>query len=105
MTELIYKKIEELLNGEDGILMDLRFGDGIKRKKIDVLFEELDKLIAITSKDNFISKTFFCLIMDSIIVISSSVDSNENKSEILLFLDEYSDKLRDFNNIDELDKE
>ena len=36
--------------------------------------------------------------MDSILVISASVDSYEDKSEILLFLDEYTDKLRDFNN-------
>tara|TARA_R110002072_G_scaffold287464_4_gene453143 strand:- start:16576 stop:16872 length:297 start_codon:yes stop_codon:yes gene_type:complete len=98
MTKIIYNKIEDLLIGENGILIDLRFGYGLKRKKVDNLFEELDKLIKITSKEEFILKSFFCLIMDSILVISASVDSYEDKSEILLFLDEYTDKLRDFNN-------
>ena len=59
MTKIIYNKIEDLLIGENGILIDLRFGYGLKRKKVDNLFEELDKLIKITSKEEFILKSFF----------------------------------------------
>ena len=54
MAELIYKDIEELLNGEEGILLDLRFGDELKKEKVNKLFDKIELL------DN--SELFICVV-------------------------------------------
>jgi hypothetical protein len=90
MTESIYKDIEELLNGEDGILMDLRFGDGLKKEKADKLLFKVELL----ENNETVPKSFFDLIIDSIVVITSSLDTNDDKTEILEFLDIFTDKLK-----------
>lgn len=90
MTKSIYKDIEELLNGEDGILMDLRFGDGLKKEKADKLLVKVELL----ENNETVPKYFFDLIIDSILVITSSLDTNNDKTEILEFLDIFTDKLK-----------
>lgn len=95
MTKTIYDKIENLLIGEDGILISLRFGDGLPKSLVKNLFYELEKLSNLLIKEKSIPKSFFYLIVDSIMVISSSVDINEDKKVILHFLDEFVDKLKE----------
>ncbi len=90
MTELIYKDIEELLNGEEGILIDLRFGDGLNKEKVEKLFHKIELL----GNNKFVPKSFFDLVIDSIIVITSSLETNDNKAEVLEFLDIFTDKLK-----------
>ncbi|SRX75284.1 hypothetical protein [Aequorivita antarctica] len=77
MTKSIYKDIEELLIGKHWILMDLRYGDGLKKDKADMLLIKVELL----ENTETIPKSFFDLIIDSIVVITSSFDTNEDKTE------------------------
>lgn len=87
-----YRKIEDLLNGDDGILTSLRFGEGLNKGKVDELFDKIDTLDLENTK--VVPKDFFDLIIDSIVIITSSIESSENPSVILEFLDVLTDKLK-----------
>ena len=90
----IYKEIESLLIGKNGILIDLRFGEGLDNNKVREVYKAIEKLNVVTYNNRFIPKFFFNLIIDSIMVITSSIDSNENKDKILIFLDKFTDLLK-----------
>ncbi|MFL0122935.1 hypothetical protein V2611_14160 [Tenacibaculum maritimum] len=91
-----FDRVEKMLNGDDGILMDLRFGDGLSSKKAEKILQELKRIEPIISKSDVIPKPFFYLILDAIMVISSSIEINDNKEDIIDFLDNFTDLLKSY---------
>lgn len=92
--EKLFNEMEELLIGDEGIVMLIRYGDGLDAKKASFFLELLDIYIDNCKLSNEIPKIFFLLMLDCITSINSCIEINEDRDEISIFSDDLTDKLR-----------
>ena len=97
MNEII-SKIENQLIGEKGIVTRIRFGEGLNDNEEQELFDNLDLLKKEISADKLIPIEFMLLVTDCISSIYASFEYNQGHQEkILLFIDQFLEKLRSLN--------
>lgn len=93
--ETLHNKIEELLIGDEGIVTKIRYGEGLDKNKVLEFYNYLNLFLTEVKSKNCVYKPFFLLMLDTILVISSSVEVNEDKESLFVFLDDLTDRLRD----------
>lgn len=89
--------LDELLLGEDGLLISLRLGDGLNKEKVDKVCDVLNKLAGDWADENSIPKKAVDLFVDFYPAMESSCGLyNEHEAlEIMNAADRIMDRIRD----------
>lgn len=89
--------LEQLLIGEDGMLLSLRMGEGLQEKKVQQIIDVLVKLSKEWSGSDCIPKKALDLFIDIFPVMQSSCDwySEEETIKIMNAADRIIDSIRD----------
>lgn len=88
--------LEQLLIGQDGILLSLRMGDGLEEEKVERIIRILGKLSKEWSGNESIPKKAVDLFIDIYPVMQSSCDlySEETAVKIMNVADKIIDSIR-----------